>query len=127
MKFPRLHLVLLDCPDPFELAKFYSALTGIAVETWPGYAPEDMSDIDLEHDSLPALSFQRVENYVAPTWPDGNTPKQMHLDFEVDDLDEGERHVLSSGARKADYQPGETFRVFLDPVGHPFCLIVKSD
>ena len=127
MKFPRLHLVLLDCPDPFELAKFYSALTGIAVETWPGYAPEDMSDIDLEHDSLPALSFQRVENYVAPTWPDGNTPKQMHLDFEVDDLDEGERHVLSIGARKADYHPGETFRVFLDPVGHPFCLIVKSD
>jgi len=127
MKFPRLHLVLLDCPDPFELAKFYSALTGIAVETWPGYAPEDMSDIDLEHDSLPALSFQRVENYVAPSWPDGNTPKQMHLDFEVDDLDEGERHVLSIGARKADYQPGEAFRVFLDPVGHPFCLIVKSD
>ena len=86
-----------------------------------------MSDIDLVHDSLPALSFQRVENYVAPTWPDGITPKQMHLDFEVDDLDEGELHVLRIGARKADYQPGETFRVFLDPVGHPFCLIMKSD
>ena len=127
MKFPRLHLVLLDCPEPFELAKFYSALTGIAVETWPGYAPEDMSDIDLVHDSFPALSLQRVENYVAPTWPEGIMPKQMHLDFKVDDLDEGERHVLSIGARKADYQPGKTFRVFLDPVGHPFCLIVKSD
>jgi hypothetical protein len=127
MKFPRLHLVLLDCPDPFELAIFYSALTGVAIETRPGCAPEEASDIDLVHDSLPALSFQRVENYVAPTWPDNTTPKQIHLDFEVDDLDEGERHVLSIGARKADYQPGETFRVFLDPVGHPFCLIVKSD
>ena len=127
MKLPRLHLVLIDCPDPFELAKFYSALTGIAVETWPGYAPEDMQDIDLVHDSLPALSFQRVENFVAPTWPDGNMPKQMHLDFEVDDLDEGESHVLSIGASKADYQPGKTFRVFLDPVGHPFCLTMKSD
>jgi Glyoxalase-like domain len=126
MKFPRLHLVLLDCPDPNELAKFYSALTGIAIETRPGYAPEDMTDIDLVHDSLPALSFQKVENYVAPTWPDGNMPKQMHLDFDVDDLDDGERHVLSIGARKADYQPGETFRVFLDPVGHPFCLIVTE-
>jgi len=127
MRFPRLQLVLLDCPNPFELATFYSALTGIAIETWPGHAPETMSDIDLVHESLPTLSFQRVENYVAPTWPDGSTPKQMHLDFEVDDLDEGERHVLSIGARKADYQPGEHFRVFLDPVGHPFCLIVKSD
>jgi hypothetical protein len=79
------------------------------------------------HDALPALSFQRVENFVAPTWPVGNMPKQMHLDFEVDDLDEGERHVLSIGARKANYQPGEHFRVFLEPVGHPFCLTVKSD
>jgi hypothetical protein len=51
----------------------------------------------------------------------------MHLDCEVDDLDEGERHVLSMGGRKAQYQPGETFRVFLDPVGYPFCLIMKSD
>lgn len=123
MKFPRLHLVAIDCPDPQELATFYSALTGIAVDTSPGYAP----DVDLVHDPLPALGFQRVEDFVAPTWPDGHLPKQMHLDFEVDDLDEGERHVLSIGGRKADDQPGTTFRVFLDPVGHPFCLIVASD
>ena len=126
MPFPRLRLILLDCPDPFELATFYSALTGIPVEARPGYALE-LPDIDLAHDSLPALSFQRVEDYVAPTWPDGNVPKQMHLDFEVDDLDDGERHVLNIGARKADVQPGAKFRVFLDPVGHPFCLTLKSD
>jgi glyoxalase superfamily protein len=126
MKFPRLRFVLLDCPDPLELATFYSALTGIAVETRPGYGPE-APDCDLAHDSLPALCFQRVEHYVAPTWPEGITPKQVHLDFEVDDLDEGERHVLSIGARKTEYQPSEHFRVFLDPVGHPFCLILKSD
>jgi hypothetical protein len=127
MNLPRLHLVALDCPKPYELASFYSALTGIAVETWPGFAPEDMPGIDLVHDSLPALSFQRVENFVAPTWPADAMPKQMHLDFEVDDLDEGERHVLSIGARKTEYQPGNTYRVFLDPVGHPFCLILKSN
>jgi hypothetical protein len=27
------------------------------------------------------------------------------------------------GARKATEQPGETFRVFIDPAGHPFCLV----
>jgi hypothetical protein len=32
--------------------------------------------------------------------------------------------VLTIGARKAEVQPGETFRVFLDPVGHPFCLVL---
>ena len=123
MGLPRMHLVALDCPDPYALAAFYSALTGIAVEMSPIYAP----DVDLVHEVLPVLSFQRVENFVAPTWPDGGMPKQMHLDFEVDDLDEGERHVLSIGARKPDYQPGTTFRVYLDPVGHPFCLTMKSD
>ena len=111
MNLPRLHLVALDCPNPYALAQFYSSLTGI----------------DLVHDVLPALSFQKVENYVAPNWPEGEIPQQIHLDFEVDDLDEGEKHALSVGARKADFQPGETFRVFLDPVGHPFCLILKND
>jgi len=126
MNFPRLHLILLDCPDPYALATFYAALTGIAVESWPGYAPEDMPGIDLVHDALPTLGFQRVDNYVAPTWPTNEVPQQIHLDFEVDDLDEGERHVLSIGARKPDHQPGETFRVYLDPVGHPFCLVLAN-
>ena len=32
--------------------------------------------------------------------------------------------VLRLGATKHDHQPGTTFRVFLDPAGHPFCLCV---
>lgn len=127
MALPRLHLIAFDCPEPYELACFYAALTGLPVESWPGYAPEDMEGIHLVHDTLPALSFQRVEGYVAPMWPDNSQAKQMHLDFKVDDLDEGERHVLSIGARKSDYQPGSSFRVYLDPVGHPFCLILADN
>ena len=41
----------------------------------------------------------------------------------VDDLDAGEAAVVALGARKHDVQPGTTFRVFLDPAGHPFCLV----
>lgn len=123
MNYPRLCLISLECPDPDALALFYSALTGIPVDPSQNYAP----DVDLLHDSVPGLSFQRVADFVAPTWPHGDRPKQLHLDFEVDDLDEGERHVLGIGARKAGHQPGQTFRVFLDPVGHPFCLTLKSD
>jgi hypothetical protein len=44
----------------------------------------------------------------------------------VDDVDAVERQVLALGARKHEVQPGEAagdpFRVYLDPVGHPFCL-----
>jgi len=49
----------------------------------------------------------------------------MHLDFSVPDIGEAEPAVLAAGARKHAHQPAEdgSFRVFLDPVGHPFCLI----
>jgi hypothetical protein len=46
----------------------------------------------------------------------------MHLDIKVGDLDEGERQVLAMGARRLE-GGGETFRVFADPAGHPFCLV----
>jgi hypothetical protein len=46
----------------------------------------------------------------------------MHLDVIVDDLDAAEAAVLDLGATKHQNQPGTSFRVFLDPDGHPFCL-----
>jgi len=47
----------------------------------------------------------------------------MHVDV-VDDLDGCEADVLDLGATKHDHQPGTSFRVFLDPAGHPFFLCV---
>ena len=74
---------------------------------------------------LGCISFQQVEGYRAPDWPGQEHPQQMHLDVIVDDLDAGEAAVLELGATKHDYQPGTTFRVFLDPAGHPFCLCIN--
>lgn len=68
------------------------------------------------------IDFQTAPNYVAPTWPDESSSMQMHLDFEVDDLDATEARVLAAGATKLEYQPGTQFRVYTDPAGHPFCL-----
>jgi len=113
---------VLDCPNPIELASFYSALTGLEVEPFDDLHPEEVTGVDLMNDGQPSLRFQIVEKYVRPTWPDGPVPQQSHLDFYVEDLDEAERHALSVGAVKADFQPGVSFRVFFDPVGHPFCL-----
>ena len=59
-----------------------------------------------------------------PQWPGAEHPQQLHLDLEVADLDAGEAAVVALGARKHAVQPGETFRVFLDPAGHPFCLVL---
>jgi len=35
------------------------------------------------------------------------------------------RPGLVLGATKHEHQPGTSFRVFLDPAGHPFCLCVE--
>jgi len=124
---PRFQLVGLDCPDPIALASFYSRLTGLDVEPLGDFKPEEVEWIELDNGLHPTIAFQKVANYVAPTWPTGAIPQQLHLDFLVPDLDEGEEHVLALGATKHEYQPGTTFRVYLDPVGHPFCLVLSDD
>jgi catechol 2,3-dioxygenase-like lactoylglutathione lyase family enzyme len=122
---PRLSVVALDCADPYALARFYSRLTG-----WPlDPADEQGGDgdwVQLRADGPVTIACQRVTDHRPPQWPGQEHPQQVHVDLDVPDLDEGERFVLALGARKADVQPGESFRVFLDPAGHPFCLVRAS-
>lgn len=115
---PRLSVVALDCPDPRALAAFYSELTG-----WSLADDSEGTWFELVADGPVTIACQRVDDYRAPQWPGQEHPQQVHVDFDVPDLDAGEQFVLGAGARKADVQPGESFRVFLDPVGHPFCLV----
>ena len=119
MSIARLALTALDCPDPRALAEFYAAITG-----WPidDDDPGDDEWVQLRGEGGATLAFQRVDDHQPPTWPIGTRPQQLHLDFEVPDLDAAEAAVLALGARKTNHQPGTTFRVYLDPAGHPFCL-----
>ena len=48
----------------------------------------------------------------------------MHFDVLVDDLDAAEEAAVAWGARRLP-GGGERFRVFADPVGHPFCLVAS--
>jgi hypothetical protein len=121
-----LRVTALDCPDPLALAHFYAALTGLEVEPLGDFKPEDVTWIEVQENGRSVLGFQKIDHYVAPTWPEGPVPQQLHLDFAVADLDEGEAHALEVGARKTEFQPGDTFRVYLDPIGHPFCLVLDS-
>ncbi|MEO9180196.1 MAG: VOC family protein [Acidimicrobiales bacterium] len=126
-KLPLLRLTALDCPDPLTLANFYSQLTGLNVKPLGDSRPEDVDWIELLNGDSPTLAFQKIDNYVAPIWPVGLVPQQLHLDFLVDDLDIAEQHALAIGAMKHEVQPGTTFRVYLDPVGHPFCFVLHGD
>ena len=119
MPIARSPSVVLDCDDPGRLANFYGALLD-----WKASAEDGWGEVrNAAGDQC--ICFQRVEEYRRPQWPGQATPQQMHIDVMVDDLDAGEQAVLELGATRAEHQPGTTFRVFLDPAGHPFCLCVS--
>ena len=111
----RLAMVTLDTADPAASAAFWSGMLG-----W------DVAHAERDYAMLTgpshALGFGRVEGYVAPGWPNENGSKQFHFDLAVADLDEAQKVAVELGATVADPQPGETWRVLLDPSGHPFCL-----
>ena len=118
MAIARLPGFVIDCPDPQSLATFYGAMLDWKVDASPGWA-------EIRADESQCICFQKVDDFKAPDWPGQQVPQQMHLDVMVDDLDAAEAAVLELGATKSDHQPGTTFRVFLDPAGHPFCLCVE--
>lgn len=114
----RLHGIVIDCTNPQELASFYEELLGMQrVQDEPdwvviGDAPD-----------RPGLAFQQVDNYRPTTWPTAERPQYRHFDVQVDDLDVAEAATLKLGATRLP-GGGETFRVFADPAGHPFCLVI---
>jgi hypothetical protein len=116
----KLSVFALDGPDPGRLAAFYSAITGWEID----YVDDDWAQ--LNSDGAVTLAFQLAPDHVPPVWPSDDHSQQAHLDFDVDDLDVGEEQVLALGARKAEFQPSTGFRVYLDPAGHPFCLVLDA-
>jgi catechol 2,3-dioxygenase-like lactoylglutathione lyase family enzyme len=112
----RLGAVALDAPDPARLARFYADVLGLEVM----FSNDDF--VALKGAAV-LLTVQRVAGLPAPTWPEGDVPKQIHLELAVDDLDASERAMLEAGATKPATQPSpDRWRVLLDPAGHPFCI-----
>ncbi|HET6711617.1 MULTISPECIES: VOC family protein [unclassified Amycolatopsis] len=115
---PTLGVVALDCPDPVALAGFYRAV----LEWNEPEVAEDGHWVTLANPSGGAgIAFQRVPDYRPPAWPSAENPQQMHLDLNVTDMEAAHERVLGLGAKLLDDNP-KTFRVYADPVGHPFCL-----
>jgi catechol-2,3-dioxygenase len=113
----QLRSVVLDCPDPSELASFYEKLLGAerlagGDETWMVIVAGGTR-----------LAFQRSDDYQPPTFPDPHGSQQFHLDVLVEDIEEAEPKALALGARLVQKDNDDTFRVYADPVGHPFCLV----
>lgn len=117
--------IVIDCPDPLILANFYDQFLRMP------HRVEDSPDrivIVRDAETFPMLAFQRVENYIAPRWPDPAYPAQMHFDLGFDDRAAAERRATELGATWIRPQHEKEFgHVFADPAGHPFCLLEPGD
>lgn len=113
--------VMVDCDDERKLQKFYGELLGWDMcELFARPAVRSSSGI--------VFLFIEEKDYVPPVWPEeiGKQQKQMHFDFQVDNVLETVRKAEALGAKKAkDQFGGKDFVTMFDPAGHPFCLCQK--
>lgn len=118
----RWRTVVFDTRDPRGLAEFYAELLG-------GTVTEEEPDwVVVVNPDGRRLACQLAPEHAAPRFPDPAASQQVHLDVLVDDPDDAERRVLAIGAtRVTDPHHEDRFRVFLDPAGHPFCLVFDVD
>ena len=114
--------IAIDCKDAVRLRNFYADLLG-----WDSCimynCPALRSQLGL------VLLFMEADfEYVKPVWPEetGKQQKQIHFDFQVDDLLTAVLQAEALGACKAENQfGGNEFITMFDPEGHPFCLCTK--
>ena len=113
----------IDCTNASRARDFYAALTGwektIAYGCLALKAYNGMILLFAEPDDIP---------YVPPVWPEecGKQQKQMHFNFQVDDLSAAVEEAMRLGASKSAAQFGvDHYVTMLDLEGHPFCLCRK--
>ena len=119
----KLYSFTVDCKVPHELAEFYAALLKWEIPFYDDdYACVAPSGIN--QGVYPGITFQRNADYQPPVWPEEPEAQQQmaHLDFAVNNLEEAVEYAIHCGAKCAEQQFSEGWRVMLDPAGHPFCL-----
>jgi hypothetical protein len=121
MTIATMKMLTLDSADARRDAHFWNNVLGWDI------AHEQDEYAMLRGPGDIALGFGTVADYEPPAWPNPRGTKQFHLDLAVDNLDDGVAKCVAAGARFPDDQPGETWRVLLDPSGHPFCLTLAAN
>jgi hypothetical protein len=118
--------IVLDCADPGRLARFWAGLLGgTPVEWYPGWVALEPPP----HGQR--LSFQGTAGLGAAAA--GSAPV-MHFDVLAADLAAAHDRVVAAGAAftagRVSPRPGPggqpvPWRVYRDPAGHPFCLVIR--
>ena len=122
----KLGAVVIDSNNSEELSEFYRKLLGWSKEVQSSEG-EKWIIVSGDAGDTP-LVFQEVSDYQKPTWPsvDGQQQQMLHLDFYVrpEELESKVNHAISCGATLSEKQFfADHMKVFIDPLGHPFCII----
>ncbi|MFE5840527.1 VOC family protein [Streptomyces niveus] len=119
----QLYAIVIDCPDPSELAGFYEKLLSLSrLHDEPEFVVLGTAAGE------EVVAFQLVHDYRPPRWSVPEHPQQMHIDVKVPDLDVAEPQVLALGATLLDGSDKPAgYRVYADPAGHPFCLVTPPN
>lgn len=114
--------ISIDCTVPEKLQRFYAELTG-----WEACVLYGCPAV-IAGNGLTILFMPCDFDYIPPVWPElpGRQQKQMHFNFQTDDLSAAVADAISLGAVQPESQyGGDEFVTLLDPEGHPFCLCRK--
>ena len=132
--------IVLDTPEPWQLAGFWARLLGgTPVEWYPGWVtlepPPHGQRLSFQGVSAGRGSAARAP--LPPRAPLAPTPPPhpiVHFDVLVGDLVAAHERVLAAGgtylAEHVSPRPGPggepvPWRVYTDPAGHPFCLVTR--
>src|SRR5258708_30142916 len=115
--------VVMDCTEPWELARFWAGLLGGAGVEWcAGWVTPE-----------PPPRGQRLSFQATAAVPDREAAR-VHFEVLVDDLAAAGDRVVAAGAvflrEHVSPRPGPGgepvgWRVYLDPAGHPVCLVER--
>ncbi len=116
-------VVVFDTADMATESKFWAGLLGGEVSM-----DDDWHMVTV--DGQPRIGVQLAPDHVPPEWPHGS-PQQVHLDLWVEEFESAHEHVMSLGAEllqpAAETDEPDSFQVYADPAGHPFCLCWVKD
>jgi predicted enzyme related to lactoylglutathione lyase len=112
-----LRSVVIDAVDPLALSEFWSRLLGLPLDEKYSVPPEWY---ELEAPGGVRMGFQ-------PVPADGAAHPRIRLDIEVPELDGPTERAVALGAtylRAVHFRPAEEHRVFADPEGNEFNLVL---
>ena len=113
----------IDCANAERARDFYADLMNWEKTTAFGALAVKTNN------GMTILFWEPETPYVPPIWPEepGKQQKQMHFNFQVDDLESAVEEAVRLGATKASEQyGGNHFVTLLDTEGHPFCLCARG-